>query len=318
MTADTEEIIDLTDLIEEGETSAQASRPSAEKDSLDEQLQSLNDVPHASGDAIDSLLQQMGQGAPETVEELRSPSLSGPDAPSQGPDENPNEKIVMPGIDDVDALLNHLDIPSQPHTTTAAPVEEGAALDSAVEDLLSSAGVKVPPAAAPAAQPEPAPPASAGEGIEDLLRDVGGAAPAAPTAPSPAASAGDEMEALLRDVSGGVPASSGRPSPDDDIEAALDADLTSLMADMGDPVLPSASPAADAVEMPSERKSAEEALDDLLASDTDLPLAPQAAPKAPAAQPVPAKAAAPSAQAKAAPKAAAKSPVPATTQPQTA
>ena len=153
MTADTEEIIDLTDLIEEGETSAQASRPSAEKDSLDEQLQSLNDVPHASGDAIDSLLQQMGQGAPETVEELRSPSLSGPDAPSQGPDENPNEKIVMPGIDDVDALLNHLDIPSQPHTTTAAPVEEGAALDSAVEDLLSSAGVKVPPAAAPAAQP---------------------------------------------------------------------------------------------------------------------------------------------------------------------
>ena len=34
MTADTEEIIDLTDLIEEGEPSATTSRPSAEKDSL--------------------------------------------------------------------------------------------------------------------------------------------------------------------------------------------------------------------------------------------------------------------------------------------
>ena len=150
MTADTEEIIDLTDLIEEGVPSPQASRSSAEKDSLAEQLQSLNDVPHTSGSAIDSLLQEAGQGAaaPETVEELHSPSLSGPNAPSQGPDENPNERIVMPGIDDVDALLNHLDIPSQPHTTTSAPIEEGAALDSAVEDLLSSAGVKVPPVAA--------------------------------------------------------------------------------------------------------------------------------------------------------------------------
>ena len=239
MTADTEEIIDLTDLIEEGEPSAQASRSSAEKDSLAEQLQSLNDVPHASDDAIGSLLQEMGQSAasPESVEELHTPSLSGPDAPSQGPDENPNEKIVMPGIDDVDDLLNHLDIPSQPHTVTAPPVEEGAALDSAVEDLLSSAGVKVPPASAAPAQPAPAPAAPAGDEMEDLLREVGSGAPAAPQAApaasagdamedllrevgsgapaapkaAPAASAGDEMEDLLRDVSGGAPAAAARP-----------------------------------------------------------------------------------------------------------
>ena len=252
MTADTEEIIDLTDLIEEGEPSATTSRPSAEKDSLEEQLQSLNDVPHASDDAIDSLLQEMGQGAaaPNAVQELNSPSLSGPDAPSQGPDENPNEKIVMPGIDDVDALLDHLDIPSQPHTSRVEPVADGAALDSAVEDLLSSAGVNIPPAA-------PAKPAAA-----------------------PSASAGDEMDDLLRDVSGGAAASPApkRPSPDDDIEAALDADLTSLMADMGDPEPPS--PPSDAA-VSSPRKTAEEELDDLLATDTDIP--PAAARPAPAA-----------------------------------
>ena len=268
MTVDTEEIIDLTDLIEEGDSSARVSRESAEKDMLADQMKSLNDVPHEADDAIDALLHQMEADAPapaaQPAEELTSPSLSGPDAPSQGPDVNPNEQIVMPGIDDVDDLLNHLDIPGQPHAAADAPADDDTALDSAVEGLLSSVGVDV------AAKPAPAAPAPAPAATIPDAKPV----PAPPA--TPAAEADDPMESLLREMSGSAKpaAAPARPSMDDDMEAALNADLDSLMADLGDPVLPAAAqPAAAAplTDLPSADTGASPAESDGLDALLDEP-----------------------------------------------
>ena len=268
MTVDTEEIIDLTDLIEEGDSSARVSRESAEKDMLADQMKSLNDVPHEADDAIDALLHQMEADAPapaaQPAEELTSPSLSGPDAPSQGPDVNPNEQIVMPGIDDVDDLLNHLDIPGQPHAAADAPADDDTALDSAVEGLLSSVGVDV------AAKPAPAAPAPAPAATIPDAKPV----PASPA--TPAAEADDPMESLLREMSGSAKpaAAPARPSMDDDMEAALNADLDSLMADLGDPVLPAAAqPAAAAplTDLPSADTGASPAESDGLDALLDEP-----------------------------------------------
>ncbi|WP_300710285.1 hypothetical protein [uncultured Desulfovibrio sp.] len=268
MTVDTEEIIDLTDLIEEGDSSARVSRESAEKDMLADQMKSLNDVPHEADDAIDALLHQMEAAAPapaaQPAEELTSPSLSGPDAPSQGPDVNPNEQIVMPGIDDVDDLLNHLDIPGQPHAAADAPADDDTALDSAVEGLLSSVGVDV------AAKPAPAAPAPAPAATIPDAKPV----PAPPA--TPAAEADDPMESLLREMSGSAKpaAAPARPSMDDDMEAALNADLDSLMADLGDPVLPAAAqPAAAAplTDLPSADTGASPAESDGLDALLDEP-----------------------------------------------
>ena len=113
-TANTEEIIDLTELIERGSvpedgqeaTAAPAPHDRAEDD-LQAHMRGLNDASLPAEAAIDDLLAQM-----ETHESAIPSVAAGGPEPDHPVD--PNEKLDMPGLGDVDHLLQSLDLPPQP------------------------------------------------------------------------------------------------------------------------------------------------------------------------------------------------------------
>lgn len=273
----TEEIIDLTELIEKGaipEADSAASGPTAsEEDELHSHMRSLNDGGQniAAEAEIDDLLAQMeykegdadaaassapkadaGDGSAESGmaqadSDATTPSDFSPVRMPDGHIVDPHEELHMPGIGDVDSLLNSLDIPPQPRPhEKAAPSPEDT--DNAVDQMLGSLNG----ASRPAAEN---PPKDAATAPHDDMSDLDELL-AAGTMPEPVIS--DELEALLRESaqSANQPQSTGKnqatppasepaagqaqaPSaagpaqndPSHDLNADLDALLQSIMTD---------------------------------------------------------------------------------------
>lgn len=215
----TEEIIDLTELIEKGtvpEADTTASSPDAsEEDDLHTHMRDLNDSGQdvAAEAEIDDLLAQMeykdedgadaaAAPAPRTdagdggAESGMAQADSGATAPSDFPPVrmpdghivDPHEELLMPGIGDVDSLLNSLDIPPQPRPhEKAAPSPKDT--DNAVDQMLGNLNGASRPAAEHSSGDAGKPHHEDMSDLDELL--------AAGTMPEPVIS--DELEALLRE-----------------------------------------------------------------------------------------------------------------------
>ena len=261
-TAETDDqIIDLTELIEKGEVpandpseqpqAAAAPEVEADQEALNEHLRGLNDGSSAADAEIDDLLAQMdikdeGQDTPNDV----ALDFSAPSTLTDHPID-PNEQLHMPGMGDVDSLLNSLDIPPQPserETEVAAPASANQAVspatnltaDDAVDALLNDFHAAAPAPQAPAepqnsipdldellASVSAAPATGNTSDIDDLLNAGNLAAPkaepataapsAAPVAQSPAFS-NDDLDNLLAAAANGLdvapsPAQTAAPAP---------------------------------------------------------------------------------------------------------
>lgn len=261
-TAETDDqIIDLTELIEKGEVpandpseqpqAAAAPEVEADQEALNEHLRGLNDGSSAADAEIDDLLAQMdikdeGQDTPNDV----ALDFSAPSTLTDHPID-PNEQLHMPGMGDVDSLLNSLDIPPQPserETEVAAPASANQAVspatnltaDDAVDALLNDFHATAPAPQAPAepqnsipdldellASVSAAPATGNTSDIDDLLNAGNLAAPkaepataapsAAPAAQSPAFS-NDDLDNLLAAAANGLdvapsPAQTAAPAP---------------------------------------------------------------------------------------------------------
>lgn len=215
---DDEEIIDLTDIIEKGAAPAHKGG-----DPLDDQLSDLNSTSseddHASIDLdmdadIDALLAQMGGDPSESTPESAIPGMGQERAHNQ--DVNPDETLDMPGMAEVDSLLQDLDMPPQPDSSqSSAPNALGefdnspAAPASAVElDALLDGmleGSSTPhPAPTPKADQTSDLDSALTADLDDLDALLGADSPAAaPSSPATAAApAGpdlslDDLDALL-------------------------------------------------------------------------------------------------------------------------
>ena len=243
----TEEIIDLTELIEKGavpEADTDASSPAAgQDDDLHTHMRSLNDSGQnvAAEAEIDDLLAQMeykdeGGADAEAAPAAQSNAGDGSaesgmeqadsDAPVRMPDGHivdPHEELHMPGIGDVDSLLNSLDIPPQPrqHEKTAPSPED---TDNAVDQMLGSLNGASRPAPEDSAKGAGTSPHKDSTDLDDLL--------AAGTMPEPVIS--DELESLLREA---TPSANQQPQSRDKSQAQTPAQSAAPAA---------ASPAQDA------------------------------------------------------------------------
>ncbi|MDD4702222.1 MAG: hypothetical protein PHI96_08380, partial [Desulfovibrio sp.] len=209
----TEEIIDLTELIEKGSVPEAAddvaNQASGEDTDLHNHMRSLNDpAQHSEAEAeIDDLLAQMdsmgdapnAEAAPQAGDAQKADNgQAGADThipsdfpPVRMPDGHivdPHEELHMPGMGDVDNLLSSLDIPPQPRAQeTAAPLPKDT--DDAVDQMLGSLN------SAPRSTPE-----SVAHNGQDSIADttVLDDLLAAGATPEPAIS--DELEALLNEA----------------------------------------------------------------------------------------------------------------------
>ena len=166
-TAETDEqIIDLTELIEKGEVPASdpsvqahahaAAEAMAEKEELQEHLRDLNDGAAKADAEIDDLLAQMDIKA-DAQEDPADVALDF-SAPSTQTDHHidPNEQLNMPGMGEVDSLLNSLDIPPQP-SERDDEVASPESTDPAVDALLNDFNAPAAPAAAACRPARPRP-----------------------------------------------------------------------------------------------------------------------------------------------------------------
>lgn len=255
-----EDIIDLTELIEKGEAPANdAAVPAGQaEETLSAQIQSLNDLPQQADEEIDALLAQM------EVKDDRAPAHEA--AATRRVD--PNEELDMPGMGEVDKLLDTLDIPPQPHEdgaaqAAAAHAADAGIMDSVVDDLLNSMSPTPPTHSGSDQKPD----------VYDLLSaasDPGAKGDALP----------DDLDALLHDNAPGAKSVPSSSAPRDS-EPDLAADLDNLLAAAEKPVPPSDVAASAASKTPD----LTEDLDSLLAAMTaEQGAAPQAAAPAPTQQ----------------------------------
>ena len=151
-TTETEDIIDLTELIEQGQTESEkivAQKDAEERQSLDSKMQELNTPTSKDEDEIDALLKQIGDVDPAD-DAPPGHDLTNSEVTAPGHLINANEQLDMSGMNAVDNLLDSLDIPNQPpepeqNQPSASPdtVLDSSALDSAVDELLGS--IDAPP-----------------------------------------------------------------------------------------------------------------------------------------------------------------------------
>ncbi|MBO6171161.1 MAG: hypothetical protein J6N67_03245, partial [Desulfovibrio sp.] len=258
--ADTDEqVIDLTELIEKGnvpadDASAQPSR-NAEADGIQEQLNALNDSKAEIEGDIDDLLAQMdmmeeavpggaGQTPPAAGDATASadaaPASAAAVAASADHPVDPNEELFMPGMGDVDNLLNSLDIPPQP----SADVHPAAGTaDQAVDAMLNELAPDQPAATPQTATPDAT---ISEDGLASLLAAIDGqqeAPQAAPAAAQPAADPlADDLDAILAAAAHETPAA---PQPE-----AAPAAATAAPADDLEALLAAAAPEAPAAPQP--------------------------------------------------------------------
>ena len=235
-TAETDEqIIDLTELIEKGEVPASdpseqtrahaAAEAAAEKEELQEHLRDLNDGAAKADAEIDDLLAQMDIKA-DAQEDPADVALDF-SAPSTQTDHHidPNEQLKMPGMGDVDSLLDSLDIPPQPsdrEAETASPETPDQAVDALLNDFNAPSAPAAPAAAASATEVAAEPHVNLNApDLDELLASVGAAPQSNPTseiddllsAASPAANLAAEA----------APAAPQKTFSNDDLDSLLEA-----------------------------------------------------------------------------------------------
>ena len=235
-TAETDEqIIDLTELIEKGEVPASdpseqtrahaAAEAAAEKEELQEHLRDLNDGAVKADAEIDDLLAQMDIKA-DAQEDPADVALDF-SAPSTQTDHHidPNEQLNMPGMGDVDSLLDSLDIPPQPsdrEAETASPETPDQAVDALLNDFNAPAASAAPAATASATEvaAEPRVNLNAPD-LDELLASVGAAPQSNPTS---------EIDDLLNAASPtanlaaeAAPAAPQKTFSNDDLDSLLEA-----------------------------------------------------------------------------------------------
>ena len=290
-TAETDEqIIDLTELIEKGEVPASdpsvqsqahaAAEAVAEKEELQEHLRDLNDGAAKADAEIDDLLAQMDIKA-DAQEDPADVALDF-SAPSTQTDHHidPNEQLNMPGMGEVDSLLNSLDIPPQP-SERDDEVASPESTDPAVDALLNDFNAPAAPAAAPVAANHEVPDldellASAGTApqsdtssqIDDLLNE---ASPAAPAAAPQKTFSNDDLDSLLEAAAGqasapspiqtAAPAPQPVAAPQPDPSASMDMDIDSLLAAAASDMQhkDTAEPAAESAAAPAQAAPAQAA-----------------------------------------------------------
>ena len=294
-TAETDEqIIDLTELIEKGEVPASdpsvqahahaAAEAMAEKEELQEHLRDLNDGAAKADAEIDDLLAQMDIKA-DAQEDPADVALDF-SAPSTQTDHHidPNEQLNMPGMGEVDSLLNSLDIPPQP-SERDDEVASPESTDPAVDALLNDFNAPAAPAAAPVAANHEVPDldellASAGTApqsdtssqIDDLLNEASPAAPAAAPAAAPQKTfSNDDLDSLLEAAAGqasapspiqtAAPAPQPVAAPQPDPSASMDMDIDSLLAAAASDMQhkDTAEPAAESAAAPAQAAPAQAA-----------------------------------------------------------
>ena len=228
----TEEIIDLTELIEKGsvpETAEDIARSTAaDNTDLQSHMRNLNDQVQLSDaeDEIDNLLAQMdsmgdstnaeaspaagltADGEADARQDDKTDRILSDFPPVRMPDGHivdPHEELHMPGMGDVDNLLSSLDIPPQPRAQeAAAPLPKET--DDAVDKMLSSLnGASCPSPEFFASDAEQAPQVNNAE-LDELL--------AVGTMSEPVIS--DELEALLQEAGPAAsrPDSQHTPAPE--------------------------------------------------------------------------------------------------------
>ena len=235
-TAETDEqIIDLTELIEKGAVPANdpsvqsrshaAAEVEAEKEELQEHLRDLNDGAAKADAEIDDLLAQMDIKA-DAQEDPADVALDF-SAPSTQTDHHidPNEQLKMPGMGDVDSLLDSLDIPPQPsdrEAETASPETPDQAVDALLNDFNAPSAPAAPAAAASATEVAAEPHVNLNApDLDELLASVGAAPQSNPTseiddllnAASPAANLAAEA----------APAAPQKTFSNDDLDSLLEA-----------------------------------------------------------------------------------------------
>ena len=220
-----DQIIDLTELIEKGEvpandSSAQAQHVETEQETIQKHLSSLNDDSAPAEAAIDDLLAQMDKKEDAQQTEDVALDFSAPSTQTDHPID-PNEELHMPGMGDVDSLLNSLDIPPQPGERDAKAAPEDA--DQAVDNLLNDVA-----APAPAAQPSAPQGGAAQTGAPDLDELL---AAADPTQQQASPSAIDDLlrEGLAETASAAQPATPP-PAPQKSAPTFSSDELDSLLA----------------------------------------------------------------------------------------
>jgi len=220
-----DQIIDLTELIEKGEvpandSSAQAQHVETEQETIQKHLSSLNDDSAPAEAAIDDLLAQMDKKEDAQQTEGVALDFSAPSTQTDHPID-PNEELHMPGMGDVDSLLNSLDIPPQPGERDAKAAPEDA--DQAVDNLLNDVA-----APAPAAQPSAPQGGAAQTGAPDLDELL---AAADPTQQQASPSAIDDLlrEGLAETASAAQPATPP-PAPQKSAPTFSSDELDSLLA----------------------------------------------------------------------------------------
>ncbi len=273
--AKTPPIIDLTEIVQEKDTGPVRRQG---EDELTDQVSDLMRDDPADDIELDDLLAQLNDGVDEPA----------PSAPAV----NPNESLDMPGMDDMDAVMDQFETPA---------ASAGEPADPELDDLLAGLDKDAPE---PAANVQGVTVTDAE--LDDLLDDL--PAPDAPAGTEqPGAEDQDELDALLSELDPPeiTPAkrapearAGGLPLSGDDLDALLgggarteaaagsavsgkpasgkgpvkDAELDDLLADLGGEELPAKEVVKDAE------------LDDLLA-ELDAEPKPRPQPKAPAKTP---------------------------------
>lgn len=235
---DDDDIIDLTDIIEQGPTamSAQASAEQEMETQMDtlftkgnKEAQQL--LPNDMEADIDALLADMESG--DTSGMAAGADTPPKQAAAPSPDDgktspavlNPDETLDMPNMTEVDALLEGLDIPPQPreHTATPPPEDLGDDLDNLLGDLLDGSST-------PAAKAAPAPKSPVDDIPDDLDALLAGAAaeldaPGAAAQPKAAESDAElDIDALLAGAAAELdaPTAHDERSFDDELQSLLD------------------------------------------------------------------------------------------------
>lgn len=220
-----EDVIELTDIIEKGDAPSQEDIDDAEEagrmdDLFGNDKNAASELLNGIESDIDDLLSQIEAATPPQSDgsETRTPPPGGEGKTVPRP-VNPDETLEMPGIAEVDYLLENLDIPPQPspRPTNASPAapEESAAedLDALLSDILDG----------PSSQTAetPAVPAENDELFADLDAMLDGASISPPPVDVPVPDIADLPGMSKKtDVAASLPSATG-----DDLLADLDAML---------------------------------------------------------------------------------------------
>jgi len=232
-----EDIIELTDIIEQGTSPAPAAFAPHTDDPLRDLLHTGN---KEEENDLDALLAEIGSPPQATPEDLLGQTMQHA--------VNPDETLDMPDMREVESLLDELDIPAQtPALADAAAAEQNAGED--LDDIINQFSAAASAPATPAAAPDPA------SDLDALLDGVVSSAPAAasaaqttqpsitvrasdtlpepaakPVAPVPPAAAAvamDDLDALLGNTAATKPAPSEISEPPN-LTGDLDAFLESI------------------------------------------------------------------------------------------